>query len=484
MGVFNKEGEMKGMFDLGDITDDKHKIQAEIYELTYEMLFVPKENESEQERERRMAVLEEFKKHYFDFYGEQFKNETGVYFNNLDLREQAAYMSFARSASEHEAESAMSVIKKHGESGLQSFVAHAENEDMGEVLLEISNTAPKHVADTVFREYAGFVDTVNNLENYIQREFSIDNTDQFADNVARSILLQGEEILREAAETQSLEKGKTLNKITRISQSALVFLHGLKQLRETHGRINPEIIENCSLQKLGGDELSQSNLKEMKEIYRANYPTNEYPVEVQQSLQKKLESMAQSEDGEFYVLTYQDQVESFVGFKKFSEDEGGRIIKQAAAFNVRPEFQNHRIGQLMIDNALAQEAESSILVANSRADSGLVGRYIERGFVGTQIAKEKGSELLDIVWDKQVNDNYQLKPVARQEIIRLFEENRDGDSAQVKGNGMIQKVDSLDRLNYGPLATGMVVTRMFEHEGDWIVAYEPAPDKEYPESIK
>ena len=47
------------------------------------------------EKEEREDILDEFKEKYFAFYHSDFFDKTGVAFNNLPLREQGSFLSFA-----------------------------------------------------------------------------------------------------------------------------------------------------------------------------------------------------------------------------------------------------------------------------------------------------------------------------------------------------------------------------------------------------
>lgn len=483
MGVFDEEEQMKGMFNLGDLTDGKKEIQAEVYDLTYEMLFVPKEDESEEERKRREQVLEEFKKHYFDFYGEEFHEQTGVYFNNLDLREQGAFMQFAREADDEQTEAAMNVAKKYGESGLQSFVAHAENPNMGKMLLEIADSLPDAAAQSVFREYAGFVEVVNDLESYVADEFNVEDPDRLGNRVANAILERGEKLLRSARADKS-DYDELSSTLSDLANSTLVFLHGLKELRQSDQPLDPELLEKSEMNRTDADSITDQEFAQMKDIYKRNYPQNKYDSAIQESLLSRLRDIRASKNGEFYTLKYKGDIKAFLGLKE-GEAVDGRPTKQAAAFNVDPEFQNFAVGHMMIENALVREADSSVLIANSNARSTLTAHYIERGFVGTRTSDQHGSEVLDIVWDKPQNNRYRFKYSSIDKIKETFTQHADTESAAKLETGeVITKKDSWEQIDLNQYLPGKVVTRAFSDEGKWYVVFEPAPDTEYPESMK
>jgi len=483
MGVFDEEGGMQGMFDLGDLTDVKKEIQAEVYDLTYEMLFVPKEDEDEEERKRREQVLEEFKKHYFDFYGEEFHEETGVFFNNLDLREQGAFMQFAREASDAQTNAAMDIVKKYGEAGLQSFVAHAENTDMGNTLLEIADLLPDKMTQSVFRDYANFVNIVNDVESYIAQEFDLDNPDQLANRVANSLLQRGENILQRVSGHDAGYK-QIRNEISDLSSSTIVFLHGIKELKKLDQPLHPDLLEKTQLNRTTADDVSDADFEQMQEIYRRNYPAEECGKEAQEALINKLAHIQQSDQGEFYTFSYEDEVRGFLGLEADGSVDGV-AVKQAAAFNIDPEFQNYAVGHMMIENALETEAASSILIANSNPGSTLTAHYLEKGFVGTDVSVQSGSAMLDIAWDEGQNGQYRFKYSNTDEIISTFKRHADNTGVSNLDTGeTIIREGSWERVDLVKHLSQKVVTRAFSQDGQWYVVFEPAPDKEYPESMK
>jgi hypothetical protein len=458
-----KAKEVSGLMEEFDITNEIHQHKSE----------------SPQEYARRIAKLSDYQ--YITEKFQEFISRTDIDALNISWKEQIILADAVTTVPDKER--LINFAKKFGSSGLRSFLAVDYEREFSDTIFKIADQLSKTQAQKVFDTYSEIIDATSDIQGVIKQNAKEDVDTELEKIVRDKIERTGKATLKKVA-NKSEDPKQALEELEGVSRSSQALLASLYGLAKKGLDFSLDEFRDIDFEKVRAENMSEKTAQEMRDIYRRNYPEERYSQELQETLVEKLNGLLKTKGSEFYTLSYQNNVKGFVGFKQGGHLTDNQPIKQAAALNIDPSFKNHAVGHLMIENALAQEAESSILVGNSRADSRLVGRYVERGFVGTKVAKEKGSELLDIVWDKKANNNYQLKPVAKEEVIRLFEENRDGKSVQVKGSGLIQKVDSLDQLDYGPLQTGMVVTRMFEHKDGWLLAYEPAPDKAYPESIK
>jgi len=84
IGVFDKNDTLKGFFQLDDPNSNQERVQAEVLNISYDMLFTSDRIDE--------SIIENFLKSYLSFSEQTFFKETKIQLNSLSLRQQMWFM--------------------------------------------------------------------------------------------------------------------------------------------------------------------------------------------------------------------------------------------------------------------------------------------------------------------------------------------------------------------------------------------------------
>lgn len=138
IGVFDGNKTLLGFFKL-DLAAKGQKVDAPVFEIASKDVFLPKADETEEQRAEREKLLEFFLKQYEGLYG-QIYEKTGIRLSNLKLYEQGWFVIYFSKASEDEKERFLKFLGDQGELGLKVFLA-LDYGGTGEEILNYSNSS-------------------------------------------------------------------------------------------------------------------------------------------------------------------------------------------------------------------------------------------------------------------------------------------------------------------------------------------------------
>lgn len=161
VGVFGPDRELEGFVQLGagDFTGDPNEArQKEVLDVTYEMLFTPRPDETPDERAIREKILENFKANYFDTYLKLFQageQEHGLHFNNLSLPEQGFVLQFL---TENQGDRALRdrffhFLGNFGENGFFAFRSSEFDPEAAQNILALGESKDHADTERLFTEY-------------------------------------------------------------------------------------------------------------------------------------------------------------------------------------------------------------------------------------------------------------------------------------------------------------------------------------------
>ncbi len=460
IGIFNENSELINHFNLGDLTSDERNIKAEVLSFTYETLFTARPGETPEERQRREAILQEFKSKYFDFYNGEFFRSTGVAFNNLSFKEQGWFLHFASDATPKQRERLRRFTEDHQEDGLAAFLSLEHGDEMGEIVLRISEIFPPELARRVFLKYREIMSAVDKVSQYLSKEYGEGGEQKdLISKVTRTILSRAKTFLMECANVEpdaellkiareTIQKSIAAGEVELSDPDAVIerFARGLQveAIEERLERISGETLLFAStlkamkaegvaveLEELGGvefsitraGELERQDLHLMRRIYERNYMDSTVPSEFREAILSKFDAdISDSKNPpRFYILRHSGQIVAFCSFKlvEYWNKTGYHNYQHFSAVNVDPEYRGSKIGDAMLDQALVSETEyGGEIRAECTATAEIAMNYVERGFVATEELFFKGVHGLNIERDDSHNFKYRGKKMSREEIIR------------------------------------------------------------------
>lgn len=155
IGILSANHEILGFFQL-DLESKPGKLKAEVKELMTKDIFLPKADESEDDKTLRTMMMEIFLTDYRETQQEIVKR-TEIELNSLELHEQGWFVSFwsDKKTTDVQKEKVANLARKYGEVGIKAFLTldYGESADS---LIEFmdSETLEELDKETVLRNYA------------------------------------------------------------------------------------------------------------------------------------------------------------------------------------------------------------------------------------------------------------------------------------------------------------------------------------------
>lgn len=204
IGVFDKDERLKGFVQLeqDDFLGDQDVISKKLREITIDILFTPQADESPEDRQYKLQLVEEFKNNYLNTYRELFPEGNGqvpFHFNNLSLPEQGFALKFLNSHREADPvrQEFFNFIDKYGENGLKAFRSIEFDPEGGGKLLELSAQLPKEEFERLLEGYAGIYQMAETVAQWIKKVLLADLENPSAEDLLEVNIIR-EQILRHA----------------------------------------------------------------------------------------------------------------------------------------------------------------------------------------------------------------------------------------------------------------------------------------------
>lgn len=173
VGVFDETQTMRGFFQLeaGDFSAEAQEvIQKNLSQIVQEMLFLPKADETEEEKSNRIYYLQQFNEQYFQTYLGDFSQKSGIPFNNLTLKEQGWTFAVLHSQDDEQKERVYRFAKSFGENALRSLIATEYGIGWGDRLLKLTESLSTDQMRSFLSSFANLIseseiigETVNEL---------------------------------------------------------------------------------------------------------------------------------------------------------------------------------------------------------------------------------------------------------------------------------------------------------------------------------
>lgn len=373
-------------------------------------------------------------------------------------------------------ESIATFCKQYGVDGLRTFIASTFGTNINKDILTLGEKSPE-LAQITFKKFGNIlaaIDTAKELVHSVAQkspEASIKETNKIISNIESHLLTRAKLLLEEISALVNQSKKLSPSTINQISQKLedvradiIFFTSTFKSLREGGHEIKLLDFAGSEFPTVNGGELPPTEAAHLYSLYTDSM--QEYPDETRNRLLSELNTHLHDGKSTFSLLRYKEEI---AGFLCFTETKPGQ--KYVSAVTLDPRFQKAFIGETMIDEAFAREAENNILGADCVAQKSVSSRYIENGFIGVHSWDDKGDLILDIVRDDTRNDKYfSTKSLTQEEIIRLAPLGSIGTSR-------IETMSDPKEHTFTLVNEGFVLTRYFKDTKTkkWYIVYEPRP---------
>jgi transposase-like protein len=222
------------------------------------------------------------------------------------------------------------------------------------------------------------------------------------------------------------------------------------------------------LERISAASLSDKDRADMHEQLRMNYSL-EYPDDEDRGFREGVETSFEralvSPETEFYILRDQDRIVSFYRYDK-KIDANGEEALYFGSFNGNPLYKGAS-GNLPEVTAKEKLSQTDRMFAHCDPESDISKKYIESGFIGTQLVD---------AWDKpsfeiwQSSDSARLLQTKQMEIEDLVAM---ADQTQPEQQDyFVREVESSDPFHELDEGLSFLLTRYFIHEGKTYAAFE------------
>lgn len=396
---------------------------------------------------------------------------------NIDLSkftipEQFFFLEYIQTQTNESITSVKEFSRKFGDSGFRTFLslAHGGNE-IGDHIINIGEKLPPEIASRIFDKYAEIIDSVNNITDIAQNNFTsgISLHEQSLTDIETTLHKRGVMLLEKFHTQLDVNPNEIITELDRINADTLTTLAIFKHAIKTGYKLPIEAISGSEFSEKSGDQCSPTEINEMETIYQNNWKHFENQELIQTVIKKFSNSFIGTEAKKQQIYTYKKdgKISAFV---KFASLEAG--VKYASALNVDEHVQGFGLGEAMMDEALHREAQDNILHAMCESDKDSAMRYFEKGFISTGFSPDH-PPFLQICWNETENKNIKSKQMTTEQLAIMYLKQDTGDI-------LVKKSKTLTDLHTSEnFIDGKCITRCFRDPvgtGDWYAVYETIPD--------
>ncbi len=238
---------------------------------------------------------------------------------------------------------------------LNSFLACAEHDELGETILYFARTAPLDVVNRVLREYDSVRQKTDDIEALVTTFFKQkNNTAIDTRQVVQSIIRRcNRELLRVidrtwAEDTQLQEKDLDLSIDISIFTSLFATIFKGKEV------IDIKDVVGLDAEKTSSTDFSAEEWREMEEIIVANWGTRgAFGERVIAAFRAFVEKPERGAD--FYTLKKDNHIIAFVRYDRIETLPDGRTARAAKSLNVSPAYRGSAFSEALFERSLQEE---------------------------------------------------------------------------------------------------------------------------------
>lgn len=371
---------------------------------------------------------------------------------------------------------------------LRSLLSFELDKNMDNIISRIDDVFSPDTSDKIFEKCSELIATINKVEDFFLDNFTEQKySKSISSSIKKSILQQAGKLLTQsydvlsglefqeqqtiglgildrsfdsnsdehwAEEYEKMVKEETRKlevSIEKINASTLLFLNSFRTLKESDQEVSLEDIKNSKFEQKEGGSILETDVSAMRNIY----DMNQSEMGAHDEILSHFDERVKSPDAHFYIFKWQEKIQSFVAFEPSKRIPGAL---EASSFNVDPSARGYKIGEAMLDEAIAKEAKGHVLEAECYTQLAISSKYIETGWVGegffAEPGKKKGTTdtLLNIRRDDAGNKALWGKSLSTEEIIA---------HTDLPLGVLVDTADTQSKLRFQLCNEGYLLTRMF-----------------------
>ncbi len=304
------------------------------------------------------------------------------------------------------------------------------------------------------------VELANNAEALVRSEYDQEEINpDIAAQVKTELLSQAKRVVELASMATDVQVLRQQLETFEVDTRAFVALSknaGLEQLKKR------------PLEQTKATELSEADKQTMQKLLEANYLTeypNETDAEFRAGVAESFTKALQNPDTEFYILRDQDRIVSFNRFDSNIDNVGDTVL-YFGSFNASPLYKG--VGGNLLEETISEKLNiAEKIFAHCDPKSAISKKYIESGFIATQIGNAFGKSSFEIWQSVESSELLQTKNMSVKELVDIAEEIQ-----SVESDYFVREVDKNDPFHELDEGLPFLLTRYFTHEGKTYAAFE------------
>lgn len=369
---------------------------------------------------------------------------------------QAAYLL----ERDHQQQQFDSFVDTFGEAGVRTFLVTANNDQLRAQVLTFSRSVSHEDATSVFERYADLISSVEDVGEYLQREFGHQN-DTAIHAITERMLQRGERVLSDAY-TRKSDPASIAAVIESISVENAIFVESFRALKEREPLSLQDVASlDISRVEASPGAFSDQDVSQMKTIVQVNYAHESEAF--REAVLASMVNALNRKGTDFHTLRFKGQIIGFNRFDTMENAPDGRHRRYFGSFNVDQSFAGGKLGEAMIEQTVLKEAEESVIEADCNPRTPITSKYIESGFNATSIADFAGVPSFHIVFDTVTNESLSSRKISAEEVVRRAEANERTDRIIFCTS---------DGSSFEYLSQGYALTRFLRNGDHWCCAFE------------
>lgn len=473
IGIFNEEEKLIKYFELGDVTNENKNIKAEVLDFIYETLFLPKSNETVEEREQRLEYLNEFKDKYHKLSQDKIFKETGVYLNNLTFKEQGSFIFYLNDINKKEnkdnenlkKEELTNFVKNYKEAGMRTFLSIQQGGFDGKQIVafgeELSRKNLKELASFLFAKYGEYIDAVNSVEEVVNKEYKFAPSPDLINKTKESLLIRGRDLL--LAQNQKLLDGefreeKFIESLDNTKVGVDLFKNIFRIVKENNPDTSFEDFAGLVPDQIKSrDQIKDEDVLNIDKIIDKNYLNEELRNAVKESFHKAIESGST-------ILNLLRRDGDIVALDRIDKKEDGTLY--FGSFNVDPDYCSSKIGAAFFEATVLPLMKNNIIKADCSSLQPIASYYIEAGFVADHSYDYNGEPSFSL--ESMPNKKFISKDLSKSQIIELSIKNENTEGL------IIKSYSSQNEIAENKIIENHILSRYFfdKNTNKWFVVLE------------
>jgi len=397
VGLFETNGALAGFFELGDLAADDERRQAQVLEVSRDLLFADPNTPDE--------IRQQFLADYTDFYEKVFGEVGGVRMSDLSLREQVWMYSFWRNAEPSTWDSVKELQMEYGFSGIKSFIAGEYDAKIGEKIIAFTraqgiSNEKKH---EVFDRFSRLADQLDDAETLVAK-YASDQQPGGAQRVTAEIAKRAARMLGayiDAPNEQALNA-----KMEGMREDVVLFAAAFKALLKGKEISDLSEIAGIDFEMVGPSVLSERDKEQMRVMLKKNNQDEEGQLQpfAEEVVLPSMEKSFSDESNRYFLLRQDGNVIAYFRMQDRADDV------YFGSFNVDADAIGAGLGSILMEKRFAKEAKGRKIVANVTAKNPAAGAYVnQHEFVITDFLPDvagTGTDGFTIVRDDTKKDAY------------------------------------------------------------------------------